>query len=87
VAIARALVHRPRLILADEPTAALDRGNSEGVLGQFRRLAKGSGSTILMVTQDARVFGAADRVIQLVDGRIAADGAGFDPLLGNRSSP
>ena len=82
VAIARALVHRPRLILADEPTAALDRGNSEGVLGQFRRLAKGSGSTILMVTQDARVFGAADRLIQLVDGRIAAEGAGFDPLLG-----
>ncbi len=84
VAIARALVHRPRLVLADEPTAALDRGNSEGVLELFRRLAKGSGSTILMVTQDARVFGAADRLIQLVDGRIAVDGqdAGFDPLLG-----
>jgi putative ABC transport system ATP-binding protein len=84
VAIARALVHRPRLVLADEPTAALDRGNSEGVLELFRRLAKGSGSTILMVTQDARVFGAADRLVQLVDGRIAAEGpaAALDALIG-----
>lgn len=73
VAIARALVHRPSLVLADEPTAALDEANTHIVLGLLRELAHERGSSILMVTQDARVFDSADRLIQLVDGRIESD--------------
>ena len=73
VAIARALIHRPALVLADEPTAALDGDNTEIVLGLFKRLAHERGTTVLMVTQDARVFGSADRLIHLVDGRIDSD--------------
>ncbi len=73
VAIARALIHRPALVLADEPTAALDAANTEIVLGLFGRLARERGTTVLMVTQDARVFESADRLINLVDGRIDSD--------------
>jgi len=73
VAIARALIHRPALVLADEPTAALDHDNTEIVLGLFRRLAREQATTILMVTQDARVFESADRLINLVDGQIDSD--------------
>jgi peptide/nickel transport system ATP-binding protein len=73
VAIARALIHRPALVLADEPTAALDSDNTEIVLGLFRRLAQERGTTIMMVTQDARVFESADRLVNLVDGRIESD--------------
>lgn len=73
VAIARALVHDPRLILADEPTAALDRKNTEVVLELLRRRCRENGTTILMVSQDARVFEKADRLVQLVDGRIVSD--------------
>jgi putative ABC transport system ATP-binding protein len=73
VAIARALVHRPQLLLADEPTAALDSENTEIVLRLFRRLAHDHGTTVLMVTQDSRVFRSADRLINLVDGRIDSD--------------
>jgi len=73
VAIARALIHRPGLLLADEPTAALDGENTRIVLEMFHQLAEESGTTIMMVTQDARVFDAADRLIHLVDGRIDSD--------------
>jgi|ETNmetMinimDraft_26_1059896.scaffolds.fasta_scaffold43314_2 putative ABC transport system ATP-binding protein len=73
VAIARALVHRPALVLADEPTAALDAGNTEIVLELLAELAHQRGTTVLMVTQDARVFKKADRLIHLVDGRIVRD--------------
>lgn len=73
VAIARALIHRPALVLADEPTAALDSENTEIVLGLFRRLARERGTTVLMVTQDARVFESADRLVNLVDGRVDSD--------------
>ncbi|MAJ61250.1 MAG: hypothetical protein CBC48_15640 [bacterium TMED88] len=73
VAIARALIHQPDLILADEPTAALDAENTEIVLNLFRRLAAEQGTTVMMITQDARVFEAADRLVQLVDGRIHSD--------------
>ena len=73
VAIARALIHQPDLILADEPTAALDAENTEIVLNLFRRLAAEQGTTVMMITQDARVFEAADRLIHLVDGRIHSE--------------
>jgi putative ABC transport system ATP-binding protein len=70
VAIARALVHRPTLVLADEPTAALDGENTEIVLKLLADLAHERRTTVLMVTQDSRVFESADRLIHLVDGRL-----------------
>ena len=73
VAVARALVHQPSVVLADEPTAALDGENTRIVLELFRKFARERGTTILMVTQDARVFEKADRLITLVDGRIDSD--------------
>ena len=73
VAIARALIHKPDLVLADEPTAALDAENTEIVLELFRRLSHERGTTVLMITQDARVFESADRLVHLVDGRIHSD--------------
>jgi putative ABC transport system ATP-binding protein len=73
VAIARALVHRPALVLADEPTAALDGENTKIVLGLLAELAHERGTTVLMVTQDTRVFESADRLINLVDGRLDSD--------------
>jgi putative ABC transport system ATP-binding protein len=73
VAIARALAHEPELVLADEPTAALDRDSGSGVLELFREIVRTRNASVLMVTQDSRVFAGADRVIRLVDGRIVSD--------------
>jgi putative ABC transport system ATP-binding protein len=73
VAIARALVNRPRLILADEPTAALDKEMGGIVLQKLKSLAREAGSTIVIVTHDARIIAAADRIVNMVDGRIAGD--------------
>ena len=72
VAIARALVHRPRLVLADEPTASLDPGHSRDVVELFQELARSQQCTILIVTHDHRLFDSADRMIRLIDGRVAA---------------
>ena len=82
VAVARALIHNPRLILADEPTAALDAQNTQIVLELLRELAHTLGTTILMVTQDNRVFEEADRLIELVDGSVT-----HDRKTGRSSSP
>lgn len=68
VAIARALVNEPRLILADEPTAALDRQAGRDVVRLLQRLAKDKGSTILLVTHDNRILDIADRIIRMEDG-------------------
>ncbi|MFN5851471.1 MAG: ATP-binding cassette domain-containing protein [Pirellulaceae bacterium] len=73
VAIARGLVHRPPLVLADEPTAALDEKSGRLIVELLRRQAKESGATILMVTHDNRILDVADRMINLVDGRIRSD--------------
>jgi putative ABC transport system ATP-binding protein len=70
VAIARALVHEPGLILADEPTAALDGKTGGEAVRLLRRLAKEKGTTILLVTHDPRILDIADRVIALEDGRV-----------------
>ncbi len=70
VAIARALVSCPPLILADEPTAALDSKTGRTVIDLFQHLAKGDGTTILMVTHDHRFFDVADRIIKMEDGRL-----------------
>ncbi|WNZ23305.1 ATP-binding cassette domain-containing protein [Leptolyngbya sp. NK1-12] len=73
VAIARALVNQPALILADEPTAALDKKSGREVVTLMQQLAKQEGRTILMVTHDNRILDVADRIITLVDGRLETD--------------
>jgi putative ABC transport system ATP-binding protein len=74
VALARALASRPSLLLADEPTGNLDSSGSQSVLRLITR-AHADGQTILLVTHDARVASAAERVISLFDGMVADDAA------------
>ena len=69
VAVARALAARPRLVLADEPTAALDKQSGREVVELMQRMAKEQGSTVLLVTHDPRILDVADRIIQMEDGR------------------
>jgi putative ABC transport system ATP-binding protein len=73
VAIARALVNQPSLILADEPTAALDKQSGRDVVTLMQALAKDQGCTILMVTHDNRILDVADRIVNLVDGHLESD--------------
>ncbi len=70
VAIARALVSHPKLVLADEPTAALDKKTGRGVVDLMQRLAQEQGCTILLVTHDNRILDIADRIIYMEDGRL-----------------
>jgi putative ABC transport system ATP-binding protein len=73
VAIARGLVHKPRLVLADEPTAALDEQSGRSVVELLKRMAKEQQVSIVIVTHDNRILDVADRIINLVDGRIRSD--------------
>jgi putative ABC transport system ATP-binding protein len=72
VAIARALANRPRIILADEPTAALDSERAGIVMDLLRRLAVEQQAAIIAVTHDEKILGRLDRVVRLRDGRIEA---------------
>ncbi|ESA33486.1 abc transporter [Leptolyngbya sp. Heron Island J] len=71
VAIARALVSHPKIVLADEPTAALDKKSGRDVVDIMYRLAKEQGCTILLVTHDNRILDIADRIIYMEDGRLS----------------
>jgi putative ABC transport system ATP-binding protein len=73
VAIARGLAHGPRIVLADEPTAALDEKSGREVVTLFQELAREKKVTIIMVTHDNRILDVADRVVNMVDGRIKSD--------------
>ena len=73
LAIARALANEPTLVLADEPTGALDSEGGHEVMELFRRLHAG-GQTILLVTHDDEVAAAAERIVQMRDGRVVDDG-------------
>jgi len=70
VAIARALANRPRIILADEPTAALDSSRAQLVMDLLRKLAAEQEACIVTVTHDEKIFDRFDRLIQLRDGRL-----------------
>jgi lipoprotein-releasing system ATP-binding protein len=73
VAIARALIMEPPLVLADEPTGNLDTASSDDVFAQLRRLHAERGISFVIVTHDPRLAARCDRVVELVDGRIARD--------------
>ncbi len=70
VAVARALVGNPDVVLADEPTAALDRESGLAVIDLLKRLGRTRGTTTLIVTHDPRILDRADRVVTMEDGRL-----------------
>jgi putative ABC transport system ATP-binding protein len=73
VAIARALANKPKVILADEPTAALDTENGKNVMTLLKQLAVENHSAILVVTHDQRMVEGFDRIFQVSDGRISGE--------------
>ena len=73
VAIIRALIHQPRLVLADEPTGNLDAATGEQVLDLLDRLVRAKGHTLILVTHSAEVARRADRIVRLVDGQLALE--------------
>lgn len=74
VAIARALVAHPKIVLADEPTAALDKKSGRDVVEIMQKLAKEQGCTILLVTHDNRILDIAARIVYMEDGRLVTSG-------------
>ncbi|MEY2568373.1 MAG: putative transport system ATP-binding protein [Actinomycetota bacterium] len=84
LAIARALANQPTLLLADEPTGALDSAGGQEVLELFRRLHN-DGQTIMMVTHDHEVASAADRIVRMRDGRV--EDAATEPATTSAAGP
>ena len=80
VAIGRALVNHPRLVLADEPTAALDRDSTMNVIKLLKQTTVEDGAAVLMVTHDHRIIDSADRLVHMVDGHIMSDVVLHDAL-------
>lgn len=76
VAVARALVGNPAMVLADEPTAALDKDSAADVVDLLKRLGTARGTTTLLVTHDPRILDRADRILTLEDGRIVSATSG-----------
>jgi hypothetical protein len=72
VAIARALAARPKIILADEPTASLDKKSGRDVVDRLHDLAKQEGTAVVLVTHDNRILDVADRIIHLEEGRLSS---------------
>ena len=82
VAIARALAAEPQLLLADEPTAALDSRSGREVVELLQRLAREQGCAVLMVTHDPRILDVADRLVRMEDGRLHADSVTLRSAVG-----
>ncbi|WP_374637534.1 ABC transporter ATP-binding protein [Paracoccus sp. (in: a-proteobacteria)] len=76
VAVARALAHDPAILLADEPTASLDRTAADALIADLAALARDEGRTVVIVSHDAHVWAAMDRVLTLHDGRLQEGGHG-----------
>jgi putative ABC transport system ATP-binding protein len=74
VAALRAVGHKPSIVLLDEPTSNLDSGNAQDLLDLLTQLNQAEGATLFMATHDDRVAGRAQRIIQLLDGRVVNDG-------------
>ncbi len=83
VAIARALVRQPKIVLADEPTASLDRKSGREVVELLHKLAKQQNCAILLVTHDNRILDIADRILSLEDGRIMSFASGMAANTGH----
>jgi putative ABC transport system ATP-binding protein len=85
VAVARAIVHRPALVLADEPTANLDTGNATQLIDLMRALNRSLGLTFIFSTHDQRLLEHTPRIVRLTDGRVESDsaeeGAGHGQVL------
>jgi len=81
VAVARALVHHPKLVLADEPTGNLDAETGRQVLDLFQRMLRGTGTTLVLVTHSSEVARLADRVLTIRDGLLVETtcGPGAEP--------
>jgi putative ABC transport system ATP-binding protein len=73
IAIARALVNNPPLVLADEPTASLDKYSGRAIVELMQSLAKEQGTSILLVTHDNRILDIADRIVEMEDGLLIND--------------
>ena len=73
VAIARAHVHNPKLIVCDEPTAALDAKTGRAVMEILRDVANDKERAVLIVTHDSRIYHFADRILEMSDGRLVGD--------------
>jgi putative ABC transport system ATP-binding protein len=90
IAIARALVNHPPLVLADEPTAALDKQSGRDVVEIMQRLAKDQGTAILLVTHDNRILDIADRIVEMEDGLLTRDAQNVllnpDPKTNNHNT-
>ncbi|MBW4639509.1 MAG: DevA family ABC transporter ATP-binding protein [Gloeocapsa sp. UFS-A4-WI-NPMV-4B04] len=80
VAIARALASHPKIVLADEPTASLDKKSGRDIVEIMQRLAKEQGCTILLVTHDNRILDIADRIIHMEDGRLVEEAQEQKPV-------
>lgn len=70
IAIARALVHEPRLVICDEPTASLDAQTGHAVMTMLQELASAPGRAVVVVTHDSRIYSFADRIVTMSDGQI-----------------
>lgn len=87
VAIARALVNDPAILIADEPTGALDSKTGAEIMELFQSLHRDFGQTVIMVTHDSFVARHTDRIIRLVDGRIVSDAPNPNPLKAGALRP
>jgi putative ABC transport system ATP-binding protein len=87
VAIARALVNDPVILIADEPTGALDSKTGAEIMGLFQSLHTDFGQTIIMVTHDAFIARHTDRIIRLADGHITSDAINPTPLKAGTPRP
>lgn len=80
VAIARAIVNEPTILLADEPTGALDSKTGVEIMDLFQRLHRENGQTVILVTHDAHVARHTERIIRISDGHIVSDEANPNPI-------